>query len=199
MPPAVKKDGPCTYQDYLTWPDDERWEIIEGVAYDMSPAPAIRHQRVSMELESRLRSHLSLSGSPCEMFHAPADVVFDEHNVVQPDIFVVCDEQKITERSIQGAPDVVIEILSPSTTVKDRREKKRIYERFGVLEYLLVHPGEDYVEAYRLEGAAYGPPAIHDWDETLAISHLGIDLPLWEVFGRELPDGGEPPVEQPGT
>ena len=103
--------------DYLTWPDDERWEIVDGVAYNMTPAPSVRHQTVAGKLNRKL------ANKPCKPFIAPVDVIFSEYDIIQPDVFVVCDKSKITEDNIQGAPDLVIEVLSPTTATKDLRGK----------------------------------------------------------------------------
>lgn len=118
-----------TYADYKNWPDDERWEIIDGEEYNMTLAPTVKHQRISANLFSILTAFFK--GKQCRPFYAPMDVVLDDFNVVQPDLLVVCDPNKITEANIQGAPDFVVEILSPSTKLKDKREKKALYERFG--------------------------------------------------------------------
>ena len=116
-----------TVADYLSWDDGERWELIGGVAYNMSPAPTIRHHDIGINFYSLLRNRLQ--GKPCKPFIAPVDVVLSDEDVVQPDVLVVCDPAKITPKNIQGAPDFVLEVLSPSTSRKDLREKKALYER----------------------------------------------------------------------
>jgi len=171
------------YQDYLHWPDDERWEIIDGIAYNMSPAPVIKHQRIVSKLFRRMVDKIEEKG--CSMFIAPTDVVFDEHNIVQPDVFVVCDRKKITEDNIKGAPDFIIEVISPSTSLKDRREKKNLYKKFGVKEYLIVYPEDELVERFILENDKYGTTDIFNWDETMRMESLGLDVNLWEVFEKE--------------
>ena len=119
---VVRKDThKYSYSDYLTWPDEERWEIIDGETYNMTPAPSIKHQSIVGEFYALLKQRLS--GKPCRPFIAPTDVVLSEYDVVQPDIIVVCNEKKITESNIQGAPDLVVEVLSPATALKDKREK----------------------------------------------------------------------------
>lgn len=181
-----------TYADYQTWPDEERWEIIDGEAYAMTPAPSVKHQRIATRLIKSFGN--LLDKKPCEPFAPPTDVVLDESNVVQPDLIVVCDKGKITEANIQGAPDLVVEILSPSTGLKDRREKKALYERFGVREYLLVHPEDETVERYSLAEGKYAGPDVFGWDETMKLfAFPDLELQLWEVFGKELPpeEGGE--------
>ena len=186
----VKKENGFTYKDYLSWPDDERWEIIEGRAYSMSPAPKPRHQRVLSKLDFFLHQQLK----DCLHFIAPTDVVFDEKNVVQPDLFIICDEKKITEDYVQGPPDLVIEIISPSTEVKDKREKRLLYERFGVKEYLIVYPEPDraYVEVFTLNQGTYGAPQIFNWDEVLKLQSFDLEIPLWEVFEKDLPTKDNP-------
>src|ERR1039457_521063 len=110
-PIAEKMGNGFTYSDYVRWPDDERWEIISGEAYSMTPAPSIRHQEISLFLSAQFANFFK--GRDCKPFHAPTDVVFDEQNIVQPDLLVVCGKNKITEKNIQGAPDLVVEIISP--------------------------------------------------------------------------------------
>jgi len=182
---VVKKSAEkYTYSDYLTWPDDERWEIIAGEAYNMSPAPSIKHQNVAGTLFSYLKQQLR--GKQCRPFIAPTDVVLCDHDVVQPDIIVVCDEKKITEANIQGAPDLVIEVMSPATALKDKREKKFLYEKSGVREYILIDPVELYVERFFLKDKRYGESGIFGPQEVLSLKSLkGIDVPLWEVFEVE--------------
>ena len=195
MPVALRKGTKYTYHDYLTWPDEERWEVIEGVAYDMSPAPSVKHQRIVWNIVGNISNYLGAQ-EKCRGFSAPTDVVLDEHNVVQPDVFVVCDRAKIGEQAIMGAPDLVIEVVSPATEVKDRREKKAVYEKFAVGEYILVFPEREYVERYLLEEGKYGPPEIVNWDETIKVVTLGMEVNLWEIFEKEEPREEEPEGEE---
>ena len=152
--PMRKEELKYTYGDYLHWPEGERWEIIDGVAYDMSPAPTGKHQEIVGELHRQLANYLQ--GKPCHAYIAPYDVILpeagedaeDSETVVQPDIAVICDRSKRTPRGCVGAPDMVIEILSPSTSKKDMKEKKALYERAGVREYWIVQPDEKWVLIY---------------------------------------------------
>ena len=145
-----------TYDDYLTLPDDgRRYEIIEGELF-MSPAPRLSHQDISRNIEFALlkfvqRNHLGV------VYYAPVDVLFSEVNVVQPDLVFVStsNRQILTEANIQGAPDLIIEILSPATAATDRGAKKRLYERYGVKEYWLVDPDSETVEIYTLRAGRY--------------------------------------------
>ena len=182
--PARKLDERYTYSDYLTWDDGKRWEIINGEVWDMTPAPLLKHQRISRNLFFRLIEFLE--SKSCEVFDAPTDVVFDEDNVVQPDILVVCDRSKPTDACVKGAPDLIVEILSPSTGLKDRREKKALYERFGVREFILVDPANEIVERYTLTEGRYGSPDIFGWNEAMSLTLFPeLELNLWEIFDKE--------------
>jgi len=180
--PLLKEKERFTYQDYITWPDDERWELIDGIAYNMSPAPTFRHQWIAGNFHTILK--IALKGKRCIPGIAPTDVVLSEHDVVQPDVFVVCDKNKITNKNIQGAPDLVIEILSPSTRLKDRREKRILYEKYGVKEYIIIYPIDNSLERFFLEeNGKYGASDIFTEKENiklLSINKMEISLP--EVF-----------------
>ena len=154
-----------TYGDYLTWPDHPRQELIDGVAYVREPpAPSPCHQEMVGELFGQL--WVALKGRPCRVYVAPFDVRLpksDEANelidtVVQPDVFIVCDRQKLDERGMRGAPDWVVEVLSPSTARYDQKIKVPVYERSGVPELWLIHPTNRTLTIYRLEDGRYGPP-----------------------------------------
>ena len=190
MPLAKKINKKYTRRDYLKWPDDERWEIIDGEACNMSPAPSTRHQRVGWNIKTVFIQNKEKL-KDCIPFDAPADVVFDEYNVVQPDIFIVCDKTLIKEQYIQGAPDLIIEIISPNTELRDRREKKKLYELFGIKEYILVNPDREYVERYVMENDKYSAPEIFNWDERLKLTTFDMELNLWEIFEKELPEEGK--------
>ena len=182
--PAHKLAERYTYADYLLWSDDQRGELIDGEVWEMSPAPTIKHQMISNRIVTCISNFLA--GKPCIPFSAPTDVVLDEENVVQPDILVVCDRSKLTDACVKGAPELIVEILSPSTGLKDRREKKALYERFGVLEYLLVDPANEIVERYTLTDGRYGAPDIYGGDEPMTLTLFPeLELNLWEIFDKE--------------
>lgn len=171
-----------TVADYMNWPDEERWELIDGVAYDMSPAPTIKHQNITGGLYAIL--HEKLNGKTCHPFIAPVDVVLSDIDVVQPDVIVVCDPTKITERNIQGPPDWVAEVLSPRTARKDLREKKALFERSGVKEYVVFDPVHAWVQRFVLVDGVYGAGEILDPSEDLTLGFMpGEVLVLGEVFG----------------
>jgi len=183
MPLAKKKsEEKFTYENYITWPDDERWEIIDGEACNMSPAPTLRHQRIVGKFYSVLE--INLKGKSCTPFMAPTDVVFSKSNVVQPDILVVCDKNKLTKANIQGAPDLVIEVLSPSTASRDRRDKRELYEKYGVKEYIVVDIMEGLVERFYLDGNnVYGKSDIFTPEESISLFSLNnMEIPLPEIF-----------------
>ena len=145
-----------TYEDYLTWQFDQMVELIKGKLFKMTPAPGSRHQQVSSRLLQPLLNHFQ--DSKCQVFHAPFDVRLtlpkqqsELNTVVQPDICVVCDLEKIDDQGCLGAPDWIIEILSPSSSHKDLHDKFEIYELNGVQEYWIVHPHEGTVLTYFLD------------------------------------------------
>lgn len=155
-----------------------------GIRNDSGPTDtASENQYVSQHPVCRFK------GTGCQPFHAPTDVVFDERNIVQPDLLIICDQNKITDKNIQGAPDLIVEILSPSTALKDKREKKALYERFGVREYLIVYPAEELVERFAIaDGGRYVTEEVFGWDETLPLAIFPeLILNLWEVFDKQLP------------
>lgn len=184
--PLPKENERFTYQDYVTWPGDERWELIDGVPYNMTPSPKTRHQDVQLNFSFIVIA--ALKGKPCKPYIPPMDVVLSEHDVVQPDFFVVCDKSKITEANIQGAPDLIVEVLSPSTSKKDQREKKRLYARYGVKEYILIDPEAQYVNRFWLcENGKYDEGEILDAEQKLILKSLPeIEVDLAEVFEVEL-------------
>ena len=143
-----------TYADYLAWDDKERWELIDGIPYNMTPAPSPDHQRILLRLSRKIADYLD--GGTCEAFISPFDVRLFPHekkiddNVVQPDLTVICDPSKTTEKGCEGVPDLIIEILSPSTAKKDRGKKRKLYERAGVKEYWIVDPFNQTVEVFTL-------------------------------------------------
>ncbi len=166
MTTPVKAQAHYTYADYSKWPEDERWELIEGVPFNMSPAPSLAHQRVVAELLTQIRSQLR--GSGCEAFVAPFDVRLPKGDeaeeavdtIVQPDIVVVCDPAQLDEKGCRGVPDWIIEVLSPHTAARDQIDKRNLYEKQGVKEYWLVHPVDRILMIYWLDKRAYGKPHI---------------------------------------
>ncbi len=189
--PAKKTDGFYTYADYLTWDDDKRREIIEGKVYAMVPAPSRSHQDIAGQIYRLLSDFLE--NRECEVYIAPFDVILsdakdkDSKNIVQPDVFVICDEEKSSEKGFFGAPDICIEVISPSTGARDMKEKLNLYEKFGVKEYWLVHPEVRTVTIYKLEesGHQYGRPDVFVEEDIFEDKLLkGLKIDLSKVFKK---------------
>lgn len=181
-----------TYGDYRKWSNDERWELIEGIAYHMTPAPSTVHQDIVGEIFAQL--HAALKNKQCRPYVAPFDVRLPEgdesddliETVVQPDVLVVCDKAKIDKRGCRGAPDFVVEVISPYTSVKDQVTKTALYERHKVREYWTVHP-IDRLLTIRILGdnGSYPKSRIMELKDNVEIETLQglkIDLdPLGEI------------------
>jgi len=179
-----------SYADYLTWKDDQRWEIISGEPMLMSPAPNRAHQtilkRLALQIEPNMRD------KSCELFLSPFDVRLEApetsndkiHHVVQPDLLVVCDPAKLNSRGCAGAPDWIIEIASPSTASKDHILKREIYERFGVIEYWIVQPLDRLIVVYHLgSDNRYGKPAVYSDSDIVTAGILpDIQIDLNQIF-----------------
>jgi len=186
-----EQDRIFTYKDYLTWNDNEGWELIDGVAYNMAPSPSVNHQRVAMELGRQFANFLS--DKPCEVFSAPFDVRLpetnendeDSKNVVQPDIVVICDSSKLDEKGCKGVPDLTIEIVSPASASIDNIKKMDLYEKNGVKEYWIVHPIYKIVTIYKImENGSYGKPEIYSEKDKIEVELLKeLTVNLGPVFG----------------
>lgn len=187
---SPKPDKKYSYADYLQWPDEERWEIIDGVPYDMSPAPSTKHQSISMELGRQIANYLR--DKECQVFAAPFDVRLplnekkDEeiYNIVQPDLSVICDPSKLDEQGCKGAPDLVIEIISPFTAKKELNEKFNLYERSGIPEYWVVFPKFNVVVVYSLDDEErYQKSGEFTSDQLLSTKLFpGLEIKLEDVF-----------------
>ncbi|MCU0840126.1 MAG: Uma2 family endonuclease [Thiobacillaceae bacterium] len=194
-----------TVADYLTWPDDVRCELIHGVVYDMSPAPVIEHQVLVGKLHLTLASCVDKNGggggSGCAMLLSPVDVVLAADTVVQPDLIVVCDPAKLANgKNVQGAPDFVLEVLSPATAAKDKREKRALYESAGVREYLIVDPIGRYAELHTLGAdGRYPAPAVLAAEDALRLAVAPeLSLTLHELFDWPLPQAVRQPLARYG-
>lgn len=154
-------DGSYSYADYLTWRLSERLELIKGKIYRISPASNTAHQRISFSLGLILGNFLKKS--QCQVFTAPFDVRLvkkkkDDKSiitVVQPDICVICDSEKIDERGCLGSPDLIVEILSPGNSRKEMRDKFVLYEENGVKEYWVIYPSEEVLQIFVLSDGKY--------------------------------------------
>jgi Uma2 family endonuclease len=152
--PALDLSDSWTYRELKERPEEERWELIDGEAYLMS-SPTVKHQDVLIALTVAL--HSLLRNHACKLLIAPLDILFpaapgqDEDEVdtvLQPDLAVVCDPSKVCERHVRGAPDLVVEILSRTTTKRDLRDKFAVYERHGVREYWIVDPEKAWLTRF---------------------------------------------------
>ncbi|WP_367388141.1 Uma2 family endonuclease [Lewinella sp. LCG006] len=182
-----------TYAEYLQWSLEESVELIRGQLFKKAPAPNLRHQEVSGNLHYLIKKFLWKES--CKVFHAPFDVRLpllvdqqkdeDITTVVQPDICVVCDPDKLDARGCVGAPDWIIEILSPATSSKDLREKYQIYEQVGVKEYWVIHPHEETLQIFRLneEGIYEGRALPYVREDIVQVTSLpGLEIKLDDVF-----------------
>lgn len=157
MARASTSEPRFSYDDYVRWTGDERWELIDGVAHLMSPSPSRRHQDVVVPLLRQIAN--ALEGRQGSVYVAPLDVRLARHGpsgtvvdtVVQPDLAVICDPSKLDDAGCLGAPDWIIEVTSPSTSGRDRVQKRDLYERHGVREYWCVDPWEASVLILRLD------------------------------------------------
>ena len=152
----MKKQGEYTLEDYYALPDERRVELIDGVIYDMS-APTTIHQLIGLEIWGQLQKFIRKKKGTCIPFAAPVDVQLDcdDRTMVQPDVLVVCDRDKIIKRCIYGAPDFVVEVLSPSTKRKDGIIKLSKYISAGVREYWIVDPDKKQVVVYDFQKEDY--------------------------------------------
>ncbi|MBN2443226.1 MAG: Uma2 family endonuclease [Spirochaetales bacterium] len=170
-----KETETYTYKDYIHWSEDERWEIISGVPYNMSPAPSRIHQYILFDLSRQIGTFLQ--DKPCQAYSAPFDVRIPNgkgelDTVVQPDLSIICDKKKLDDQGCVGAPDLIIEILSPATASKDVKEKFNLYEKSGVKEYWIVDPHDKVVFVFNLgENGQYGKPRIFSSSDTID-SHI---------------------------
>lgn len=171
-----------TYEDYLLLPEDRRYEIIGGDLF-MTPSPKRAHQQVSRNLTTILWSYVKAHGLG-EVYEAPFDVLFGRHDVVQPDVLFVSRENIsiVKENNIQGAPDLIIEILSPSTAERDQDLKKKLYARHAVKEYWVVDPDTRKVTVYLWKDNDYVKTGVFGEEDTWQ-PHL---LPGLTITGKDV-------------
>jgi len=182
-----------TYADYLTWQFDEMVELIKGKIYKMSPAPNRRHQDIAFNITRSVGN--SLAGYPCKVYPAPFDLRLPKlgekadseiYTVVQPDLCIVCDLSKLDDRGCLGAPDLIIEILSPSTAQKDVTEKYHLYEQSGVKEYWITDPTNETLLPYTLgDDGRYNASKMLSKSERIQSRFLPVlQLELTDVFAE---------------
>lgn len=181
-----------TYADYFKWQFEERVELIRGYIFKMSPAPNRVHQQISSDIHGQLWSFLK--GKKCRVYSAPFDVRLprksnednDITTVLQPDICVVCDLSKLDKRGCIGAPDIVVEILSPGNNAKELKNKYEVYEEAGVTEYWIVSPQDNTFVVYTLTNGSYVPSRIMVTGDVVKSTVLdGFALDLTELFAQK--------------
>ena len=182
---AVNRDELYTYADYLTWDDNQRWELIYGKAYLMA-APGTAHQRIVGALFYRMYPHFE--GKPCEVFLSPYDVRLfpqeedSDYIVLQPDISIVCNPDQIDERGCKGAPTLVVEILSPSSSSKDFTVKMDLYREAGVKEYWIADPHSGEIHVYQLQKREDNRTTYKKDDALVSFVFPELSIPLGEIF-----------------
>jgi Uma2 family endonuclease len=178
-----------TYADYLNFSYEEMVEIIKGKIFKMSPAPSSKHQKISINLSTIL--HQNFKGKKCSVFNAPFDVVLpmkgkdfmSSDRVVQPDVVVICDPSKIQDKGCFGAPDWIIEILSPNTIRKDLKDKFDLYEESGVGEYWIIDPQNLTVEVFVLDNEKYNRINVYIEDDIVPSNTFpSLNIDLKEIF-----------------
>lgn len=177
------KEKPWTYEEYLKLEDERRYEIIEGELLEM-PAPTLKHQKIVGRL-FKVFSEVVESKDAGDVYLSPVDVVLSRHNLVQPDLVMVLKENYsiLQDKGISGVPDLVLEVVSPSTFKKDTEDKRRLYAMYGVKEYWLVFPEEKVVEVLFLKDGEYEVFS-HAFEEGKVCSKLIKELcvDLEEIF-----------------
>ncbi len=182
-----------TYADYLTWADDKRREIINGVVYDLFSAPRSWHASITASIFLAIGWFIKKRKGKCKIYHAPFDVRFPKrgetadgkiYTVVQPDICVVCDRTKIDEAGCIGAPDLIVEVQSPSTAKRDLQEKFQLYEESGVREYWVVYPRVKGLTVFLLQDdGKYDDGTTYEFTGKVPVSIFkGLEIDLEELF-----------------
>ena len=172
-----------TYENYLQLPEDSRYEIIDGELY-MVPAPVPYHQKVSRNLEYYLHQHVK-ENNLGEVFYAPCDVILSNTDVVQPDLFFISQARLsiIKETNIQGAPDLVVEILSPASEQRDRGKKQKLYAQNQIQEYWIVDTQTKSIEILQFTKSEYIRAAMFQENDTLRSDVFpNLTIPMLHVF-----------------
>lgn len=176
-----------TYKDYLTYDENERIEIIEGEIINMSPGPSRIHQEIISELHFKLKEYIKSNNGSCKVYPAPFDVilkndnedVINSKNIVQPDISVICDKNKLTEKGCTGSPDMIVEVISPYNPSNDYVRKLNLYEKFKVKEYWIVNPARKNILVYVLTENGYDAPITYTFSDKVKVNiydNFGIDF-----------------------
>lgn len=189
---ALRDQHKYSYGDYRTWPENQRYELVDGAAFLMAPAPSLDHQTIAFEVGRQLAN--ALENHPCRVLLAPLDVLLplageaDDAvtTVVQPDVLVVCDPAKLSSRGVRGAPDWVMDVVSPASSSHDQIIKLAAYERAGVREYWVVHPNDRLLNLYLHDGQGFVRSQITELRGETPVSSLGGIRVDWERILRRL-------------
>jgi Uma2 family endonuclease len=181
-----------TYGDYLSWNDDHRYELIDGVVYIMAPSPLRSHQKISGAIHNQLYNYLL--NRKCEVYAAPFDIRLpdeeeddnDIKTVIQPDLAVICDLNKLDKYGCKGAPDIIVEIVSPSSEDRDRKVKRDLYEKHGVIEYWIFDDSKKTVEVYLLNSNGhYDKSDLYTANDKLSSTiFVDLEIDLKEIFNQ---------------
>ena len=174
----VNPDKTYTYKDYLTYDEDDKFEIIDGQIYNMSPAPSRVHQEIISALVVDIGNYIKSNKGQCKVYPAPFDVVLkdDEEdtmnskNIVQPDISVICDRSKLTDKGCTGSPDMIVEVISPFNPSNDYVRKLNLYEKYKVKEYWIINPMRKNVLVYTLTDNGYDAPLTYTFQDKIKVN-----------------------------
>lgn len=181
-----------TYKDYLSYDENERIEIIEGEIINMSPAPSRIHQEIISEIHFRLKQYIRSNNLSCKVYPAPFDVILknddediiNSNNIVQPDISVICDKNKLTEKGCTGSPDMIVEVISPYNPSNDYVRKLNLYEKFKVKEYWIINPMRKNALVYVLTENGYDAPITYTFSDKVKVNiydNLEIDFNSFDI------------------
>jgi Uma2 family endonuclease len=176
-----------TYSDYIKFTEDESVEIIDGRILAMSPAPSRIHQKIILKLSTQIENYITSNNGSCEVYLAPFDVILkndDEEissskNIVQPDISVICDKNKLTDKGCIGSPDMIVEVVSPFNPSNDYIKKLNLYNIYKVKEYWIVNPMKKSILVYTLTDTGYDMPSIYTFNDKIKVNiydNLEIDF-----------------------
>lgn len=177
------KSNSYTSEDYWNLPEGERAELIDGKFYDMAP-PSRIHQRLVSKLTSVIDQYITNHHGNCQVYPAPFAVNLDteDRDWVEPDVSVICDPNKLTDRGCSGAPDLIFEVVSPSSRRMDYNQKNALYANAGVREYWIVDPVKERVTVYRFEDDA--APTIYTFDQEIPVGiYPGLTIRIRELLG----------------
>lgn len=188
----AKSNKIYAYKDYLTYDENERIEIIGGQIYNMSPAPSRIHQQLISDISYELQHYIRSNKGTCKVYVAPFDVILkneDEEvenskNVVQPDISVICDKSKLTDKGCTGSPDMIIEVVSPYNPSNDFVRKLNLYQEFKVKEYWIVNPIDKRILVYVLSDNGYNAPIHYTFNDVVKVNifnNLNIDFSSFDL------------------